>query len=139
MLRLSVLDQTLADVRAKKAKAAALLQKLEEPKYALERLAAEEAKLVAQRQQAEQEAAQLEAERASVMQDLALFDAIAKDHAAWLRYQDGLVAICERGMLGDARPVARVRVLGNTQAPEHAATLRARLAGIDARLKELDQ
>ncbi len=137
MLRLSVLDQTLADVRAKKAKAAALLQNLDAPRLAHEALVRQEAQLEAERQQAEQEAAQLESERADLVAIVARFDTWLKDKDAGLRFLQNMVAICESGYLGSPHQPARVHALA-MDAAAFAATLRDKLADVDARLKELD-
>lgn len=138
MLRLSVLDKKIAETAAERAKQAALLAKLDAPRYALERLEAQQAQLEAERARAAAEAAQLEAEHADLARDVALFDTLLKDKDAGLRFLSNLVRICESGRLGPPYQAARVHALA-LGAAEHAESLRARLVAIDKRMRELDQ
>ncbi len=131
-------DKQLADVRAKKAKAQALLQNLDAPRIAYEALQRQEAELEAQRQAAQAEAEQLTAERASVLQDIARLDAAMANAPLVMASLDKMITACEGGLVGVAQPVARTRAL-YAKAIDDLAAFRQRLAGIEKRLKELDQ
>lgn len=137
-MRLSILDKRIDETRAAKAKAAALLNKLDQPRIELERLAQLEAELTAAKLQAEQEAAQLAAERADAVQTLARLDTMQADYDAANRWIGRMQAMCEGGYFGLATNVNKVLGYGRLAVELQAAT-HAKLVDIDKRLKELDQ
>jgi DNA repair exonuclease SbcCD ATPase subunit len=137
VLRIPVLDKTINELRTSIPKREKLVQNLTQPILDLEADRARLAELEAQRAAAEAEHAQLSAERADLVRDVALFAELDKDRVAALRYLNNLVTICEHGHLGAAQPVATAHAQA-LQAAEHGAELRARLATMDARLKEIE-
>ncbi len=131
-------DKQLADVRAKKAKAQALLQNLDAPRIAFEQLARQEAELEARRERVAVEADQLQVERAGIVQNIARLDAVLTHQAIVISSLDMMVAACEGGLVGSSLPVAHTRRLF-VKAGEDAKQFRASVAAIDRRLKELDR